>query len=360
MQREVEELKIFEILEQRAANSSFCSTSSVIARLMDGSVNSTPVKSYQNENRVLPSKSSDFAEELVSKNNRMSNKDSIIGYLPFGLDTKEAVESVENAGAYASNIRLTVENNCKDGGNNALSDRNLHVRFSEQNEYKTVSDGSFSSQDDSRRNSDCNSRLEKNRSFQDDQAWSDCSCASSTSPNTSNISTLCSSPEPRPVLNQQYDVHSVMTKSGIYPASLDKEPICITNNSKHKITSKVDIGVNTQNNGVLDLMEKNSLLKTRLDELEEEIKIFRKENTKLHNLKKEHEEEVAKYKKEKKEFERNMKLEKEKLESRLQEERKKLQKEKSVFERYCKDLKEQPTKQEREEIQALKQQVIKF
>ncbi|KAJ9600028.1 hypothetical protein L9F63_009692, partial [Diploptera punctata] len=305
--KDLEELKLFEILEQHAANSSFCSTSSLVARLMEGSLNSTPVKNYQNvHNKVVPSKA---REELVSSNTLRATESSIAGYLPFGLDTDAQGDSIQNG-------EMPTDD--------AYSDKNLHVRFSETNEYKSVSDGSFSSQDD------CNPRLEQSKTFQDDQAWSDCSCASSTSPNTS--------------LNANKDSYSILN---------DRYP-------KIEKMVNIDVGVNTENNYAVDLLQKNSLLKTRLDELEAEIEIFRRENARLQKLKKEREEEVAKHRKEKKEFEKNMKVEKERMESMLREEKKKLQKEKLVFEKYCKDLKDQPTKQEREEIQALKQQLSKL
>jgi len=86
------------------------------------------VKSVKNAG-VFSSISRDSREELVS----ISYKDSNFGYFAFALGTSEAVESAKKAGEYARNIKLTVENSCKDGGNNAHSDRNLHVRFSEQN-----------------------------------------------------------------------------------------------------------------------------------------------------------------------------------------------------------------------------------
>jgi len=137
-------------------------------------------------------------------------------------------------------------------------------------------------------------------------------------------------------------VYNVMTKPDRHSVLLD--------NSKDKIyKSKVDIGISIENNSVLDCIKKNSLLKTGL------------------NLEKEHEEEVAKFNKEKKEFEKNMKEKKEQFESWLEEEQNKLQKEQYMFCRkislYLREsrlIKEQATKQQREEINALKQQVIKF
>ncbi|PSN35696.1 hypothetical protein C0J52_10191 [Blattella germanica] len=420
--KEVEELKIFELLEQHAANSSFCSTSSLVARLMEGSINSTPVKNhpirnytYQND-IYIPKSQHGSSDRLASDIGKFSSKNPIVGYLPFGLDTEEFNGQERNSGATTGAYqtvtdavpKLALNSPCAssdvqskktDDGYSSLSERNLRVRFSETNDYKSVSDTSFSSQDNSSKNTSRNSDIDSSKNtsrnsdvdsskntsrnsnsssknasknsearnemnmemkrFQDDQAWSDCSCSGSDSPsnscNVSNISHLCESPEPRP-LPEQHHIYNMISQP-IYPPNLGRTNLI--NHSKVKKTKMVDAGVNTQTSNSIDITEKSSLLKSRLEELEREIEIFRKENLKIHKLKKEHEDDVTKFNKDKKEFEKNMKDDKERMESALREEKRKLQKEKQVFDKYCKDLKNQPSKEEREEIQSLREQPVR-
>lgn len=430
----MEELKIFELLEQHAANSSFCSTSSLVARLMDGSINSTPVKNYplrtthnqQNEKLTVSllhphsQNSHSNQEQMLSGSHQFENKNTICEYLPYGLDNADN-ESLTNKGlandhlkfgVYEENTscvsKLTIRssNHWESGGGqtsvntssssigvtsgvNSPCNKHLHVRFAETNEYKSVSDvdTSFSSQGDSTINikyrDNCeNQKLEtmnyertNGKHFQDDQAWSDdCSCTSSeesSSPDPS-LSTKCQTltaihnpkpSTPHQTVNPQYQVCSTETSTDRFPEDVDKLSHGFLNNCADNVShtddqDQTDFGVTTQSNSNSEITFKSALLRTRLEELEKEIQIFRKENTSLRKIQKKHEEELLSFNKERKELEKKMNEEKEKMQSFLQEERKKLNKERSVFEKYCKDLKNQPTKQEREEIQALKQQVL--
>lgn len=104
----------------------------------------------------------------------------------------------------------------------------------------------------------------------------------------------------------------------------------------------------------------NALLKERLDELQKEIIIFRRENSKVEKLQKECHEERIKLSKEKKEFERIMQEEKEKFEAKILESHKKLQKERNVFETYCKQKNNRFSRQEREELAELKKEIEKL
>lgn len=431
----MEELKIFELLEQHAANSSFCSTSSLVARLMDGSINSTPVKNYplrtthNHQNEKLTSSllhpysqnSDSNQEQMLSGSHQFQNKNTICEYLPYGLDNADS-ESLTNIGLANDYLRLGVyeknkscvsklairsSNHWESGGGqtsvntsssnigvtsgvNSPCNKHLHVRFAETNEYKSVSDvdTSFSSQGDITVNikyrDNCeNQKLEtmnyekrtNGKHFQDDQAWSDdCSCTSSgesSSPDPS-LSTKCQTltavQNPKSsilhqTVNQQYQVCSKETSTDRFPLNVDKLSYGFLNNCADNVShsddqDQTDFGVTTQSNSSSEITFKSALLRTRLEELEKEIEIFRKENTSLRKIQKKHEDELLRFNKERKELEKKMNEEKEKMESFLQEERKKLNKEKSVFEKYCKDLRNQPTKQEREEIQALKQQVL--
>lgn len=394
---------------------------------MEGSINSTPVKNHplgiphndQNEN-CTPSllhsyspKGHSKQEQMLSGNLQFHNKNTIYGYLPYGLDnadnenpTNKGLENELKFGAYEKNrksvSKLTVrsinqrksddEKTCVNTSNNSIRmnssvnspcNKHLHVRFAETNEYKSLSDGdtSFSSQGDTSRNINYSDdheshkleitnheRRRNSKHFQDDQAWSDdCSCTSSEENRSQNASfsttyqsvTVLQSPKPptqHQTVNHQHQVINT------FPVDLDTSAYSLLNNcaNTHPHTDDQDqtnFGVTTQSKGNGEIVFKSTLLQTRLEELEKEIEIFRKENANLQKIKRKHEEEVSRFNKEKIELEKKGNEEKEKMESFIQEERKKLNKERSVFEKYCKDLRNQPTKQEREEIQALKQQV---
>lgn len=106
-----------------------------------------------------------------------------------------------------------------------------------------------------------------------------------------------------------------------------------------------------------DVTFKSDLLKKRLLELENEIQTFRNENANLIKQRQQLAAEKRKLQKERTETEKSLKEEKIRNTNFLEEERKKIAKDKMVFEKYVKDLKNQPTKKEREEIIALKNEV---
>jgi centromere protein J len=429
-QKEVEELKIFELLEQHAANSSFCSTSSLVARLMEGSINSTPVKNqplmamhnYPTENlatSILHSFSPTGhrnQEQLLSGSLQYYNKNTISGYLPYGLDKADIKSSTikslgsddhrfgvrdksrnpaseptitgsnhRESGGEQTSLKTSNKNTGTNGANSPCS-KHLHVRFAETNEYKSISDGdtSLSSYGDTSGNSSYShnhdghqlksinsARSTDSKFFQDDQAWSDDDCSCTSSEDGKSLSSMYQSLTVRQspkisnqnhTVNHEYQAHSTKSYTDRCQTESDKSSYSLVNTCANTDTraddqNQTDTGRTTQSKSDSEIVFKSSLLRTRLEQLEKEIEIFRQENTTLQKKQKRHADEVLKFNKEKNEFKKMMQEEKEKMESFLQEERKKLNKEKSVFEKYCKDLRNQPTKQEREEIQALKQQV---
>jgi centromere protein J len=379
-------LKIFELLEQHAANSSFCSTSSLVARLMDGSINSTPVKTYpllvtrnhQNEKLTAsllhPHSLKDHStqEQMLSGSHQFQNKNTICEHLPCGLDNADS-ESLSNdnlkSGACeksgVSKLTLRSSNHWESGdgqtsvntssssigvtsGVNSPCNKHLHVRFAETNEYKSVSDvdALFSSQNDTNINinysDNCkNQQLEttnyerKNgKHFQDDQAWSDdCSCTSSDESDSfdSSLNTKFQTPTAiqslkpsslHQTVNQQVKVCSTDTSTDRSPLIVDKSSHdCVNNVSHIDGQDQADFRVATQSNSNNEIVFKSALLRTRLEELEKEIEIFRRENAILRKTQKKHEEEVLRFNKDRKELEKKMNEEKENMESYHHEER---------------------------------------
>uniref|UniRef100_A0A672RJS3 Centromere protein J C-terminal domain-containing protein n=1 Tax=Sinocyclocheilus grahami TaxID=75366 RepID=A0A672RJS3_SINGR len=99
------------------------------------------------------------------------------------------------------------------------------------------------------------------------------------------------------------------------------------------------------------------LLRERLVELETEIEMFKSENAALAKLKQENQDTRDNLKKEKAELEKKRMEEIAKWEEFKREEHKRLQRERKLFEKHAATVRARPDKQERDEIQALKQQL---
>ncbi|XP_030921992.1 centromere protein J isoform X1 [Geospiza fortis] len=104
----------------------------------------------------------------------------------------------------------------------------------------------------------------------------------------------------------------------------------------------------------------SQLLRERLAELEKEIERFRAENTTLSKLREEREHALANIRKEIADFEQKKAQELAEIEEYKKKEIKKLQKERKVFEKYTTEARAIPDKKERDEIQALKQQIAEL
>ncbi|XP_032940628.1 centromere protein J isoform X3 [Catharus ustulatus] len=104
----------------------------------------------------------------------------------------------------------------------------------------------------------------------------------------------------------------------------------------------------------------SQLLRERLAELENEIERFRAENTTLTKLREEREHALASIRKEIVDFEQKKAQELAEIEEYKKKEIKKLQKERKVFEKYTTEARAIPDKKERDEIQALKQQIAEL
>ncbi|KAM9300407.1 centrosomal P4.1-associated protein [Morus bassanus] len=104
----------------------------------------------------------------------------------------------------------------------------------------------------------------------------------------------------------------------------------------------------------------SQVLRERLTELETEIERFRAENTTLTKLREERERALASIRKEIADFQQQKAQELAEIEEYKKKEMKKLQKERKVFEKYTTEAKAIPDKKERDEIQALKQQIAEL
>ncbi|XP_061876397.1 centromere protein J isoform X2 [Colius striatus] len=104
----------------------------------------------------------------------------------------------------------------------------------------------------------------------------------------------------------------------------------------------------------------SQVLREKLSELETEIARFRAENITLSKLREEREHALATIRKEIADFQQQKVQELAEIEEYKKKEMKKLQKERKVFEKYTTEARAIPDKKERDEIQALKQQVAEL
>ncbi|XP_040440000.1 centromere protein J isoform X1 [Falco naumanni] len=104
----------------------------------------------------------------------------------------------------------------------------------------------------------------------------------------------------------------------------------------------------------------SQVLRERLTELETEIERFRAENATLTKLREEREHALASIRKEIADFQQQKAQELAEIEEYKKKEIKKLQKERKVFEKYTTEARAIPDKKERDEIQALKQQIAEL
>ncbi|XP_043516739.1 centromere protein J [Frieseomelitta varia] len=434
-QKELEEVRIFELLEEKAENSSFCSTSSAVTAFLQ---QSTPFKvrnaGYKTENslynakQVTP-KSNIPKEQLAVKSNQVCksmkfNKDTEFrDFLPSINQKREFLQDASEDNKMKSNRNRYIllrdqiqsmhnEQNCFNKinvpiiENDKKEDVSRHVRFSEFNEYKTIGLTDTSS-------ISTESLIIKN--FSDEKIWSDSSVETSISEtlpvsfeasqssvmenkmhktqicediienndftsNTDMCQYVCPKDESSDSEDQTFnDETSNLHKcdqNNLTPQKID-DFYNIETLKKHTELcddKKIDEYVNNYDNvvedqeNIKDLQEtdetifKSELLKNRLLELEQEINIFRKENTALSMQRKKLREDYQNFRKEYAEKEKKFEENKKQIEERLQEERKKLAREKFALENRIRDSQEkaQQSKLERQEIQNLKQEIEKL
>ncbi|KAI4504669.1 hypothetical protein M0802_000219 [Mischocyttarus mexicanus] len=359
-EREMEEVRIFELLEEKAENSSLCSTSSTVVAFLQ---QSTPFKIRQKirdkEDNLNDSIQQNILYKTSPRGNQLTNSQAILpvqksesNFNSFWetIPRNNSHENTENmqilktqnvTNALLKNkksdqmfIQNHVEQHVHDETNSDIQnsiysnevDVSLHVRFSEYNEYKTIglTDTSSASNE---------SLSEKN--YNDEKAWSDCSELSDSS-ETNMQSIECGT----------FKTNENTNDIGEFINSC-------TNKIMKEETNQDEI------NETQETIFKSELLKTRLLKLEKEIDIFRKENTALSSQRQKLQEDHRRFLKEMKEKELILEDNKKKMEDRIQEEKRKLIREKTVLESRLRDFQEKvhQNKIERQQIQELKEQL---
>ncbi|XP_031840289.2 spindle assembly abnormal 4 isoform X1 [Nomia melanderi] len=161
-QKEMEEVRIFELLEEKAENSSFCSTSSTVLAFLQ---QSTPFKVKKHQSPIIknsksqsvlksnqaymcttPTKNNESFRNyslIVNKKDLPSMKDknpySAKAFEDFKENTKIDA-SIKKYATFRNQVQSMHNEDISYDGSNVekANDVSLHVRFSEYNEYKTI------------------------------------------------------------------------------------------------------------------------------------------------------------------------------------------------------------------------------
>ncbi|KAK6642192.1 hypothetical protein RUM44_013915 [Polyplax serrata] len=320
------ELKVFEILEQKVNDSSFCSTSSLIDKLLEQTSAMTDLKnckkSLNSEFHSCSLRSGGNATQLNSGDEKIKCNNQ---KLAFPIDALGSKSEIKKANVSISDVEeelCSLKKKTWDSNENFEPESIAPVTNLKSNFVDNFDEIS----------------MKKNQ----DPKYID-------------------EPQHQPTINQN-EIAVTLKRKGLQDnvkqlMNWEHSP---RKKSCKRVTRKPKLKPKRNEKTTKEQSEKvtftSTLLRNRLEELEKEIAVFRKENGKIERLQKELHEERIKLGKERKEFEKQMQEEKDKLEKQMTEGRKKLQKERNVFETYCKQAGQRPTRQEREEISQLKKE----
>lgn len=164
-------------------------------------------------------------------------------------------------------------------------------------------------------------------------------------------------------------VSSCCSCKTIEPATPQDGKKSKVNASKKEVTNQNDKKLQSDSDKESEAMKANmaemnaklittsELLKERLQELEDEIETFRKENVNLNKLREDVDMERQKFYEEKNNFEQKFNEEKILSEYYLAEEKEKLNKQKLMYERYVREMRGRLNKKEKDEVVNLKQEI---
>lgn len=270
----------------------------MVAELMEDSIKSTPIKSNKNSN---------LAEKGFSRLN-------LFGYDGefFGLRTLDVIDeepSKLECSKYESGIIVD---------NSDLQCKVIRINTNEQTDKNYCTGKNFD-------NSECSS---------------ECSCCHDTSNMTSTSVSI---------IAEETTVYSPLKSQShreIHCATIDQS--CYSSNN---------YSTSIRNETFYDENDLQSLLQTRILQLETEIDAFRTENAQMIKLRNDYEKEYKKFCEEKLQLLSKIRAEHLKGVKELEEEKKKFRTEQAAFEKYVKEIKSRPIKQEKEEIRLLKEEV---
>ncbi|KAF2882793.1 hypothetical protein ILUMI_23305 [Ignelater luminosus] len=331
------ELLIFETLEQRAMQSSFCSTNSSIVRLLSSTPHkNSPLKANGNNKNVNNEK---VLQEEHKVQQIYENGTQFEAVYARQRTTEEDVMQLHCARfdpkKQGAIIQEILDDNVKNIQDNVQ-------KLQDINEYEKKLENDYLS------------LIEKAIKFKQFVAGDEISYSSSSSVTSGDLEPTTN----ENTLKVETDFHDDKKWSDL-ESSID-ETISTTKDwetTNENIKKNVETMTDNITEYTVNSMNDSSVLHNKLQELETELKNIRLENIKTNKLKNQLETQKREFEKHRKEIMKQVEDEKLRINFTLEEERKKLAKEKMVFERYVKDLQNKPSKKEREEISALKIEV---
>ncbi|XP_051762007.1 centromere protein J isoform X2 [Ctenopharyngodon idella] len=364
-QRECVELGEFELLERAADEISFSSNSSFISTLLQKDhrrLSSTPIKStYQFAQGPTVAPGPTLGHSLPVPPTNTAIQRDLIGTRPNdlmkGFSEEETDEKLDD-NSLCSNSELQPLPNMS----NPPISHCFQVPTTLPYDKRTYQDrdGASSPEGDERNSSNNgDSTLVESRvqlEFDDDDTWNEpedesCCPAEESLPERALKRKVAFSKgvkpvggSPHAVGNQKEAPPTCQLVSKLFPVLKAKPSPPVTTQEPQNMPSEEGAA-------------QSRLLRERLVELETEIERFKSENATLAKLKQENQETRDKLKKDRAEFEKKRMEEIAKWEEFKREENKKLQREKKLFEKHAATVRARPDKQERDEIQALKQQL---
>lgn len=340
--KEREELRVFEAIEQHLLDSSFCSNSSYVTKLMENAVISTPIKkTFGNQN----------AQDLQTKTSQLPTV--IIEHKEEDARVKETTDQSRPEPAVWINTD-SLKDPARESEESVTTndlEQSLHVRFAEEVDYKSFVDYSQSVNNSNPNSANTNKELDDNEEWKEDSGEESVCCSRcSTSYSSSDDDVVAITPLGKPPRSRRNPISKQQ--------SLQKDKQ-INKLDVADLKTKEELRKNkTCSNDDVDKL--SPILGSKVKELEYEIETFRGENNKLKALRETLEKERKHFQIEKKKFLLEYEEEKKKNAIQLEEEKQKLNKEKFIFEKYSKSLSKNPSKEERKEIQGLREQLAEL
>lgn len=309
------ELLIFETLEKRAMQSSFCSTNSSIVRLLSSTPHKNSPLKINDNNRNINN------ENVLQEEHKIQQiYENGIQFEAVYARQKTAEEDIMqlHCARYDSKNQGTIIQEILDDNVKSIQDN--AQKLQDINEYEKKLENDYLT------------LIEKAIKFKQFVAGDEISYSTSS---TSSVT----SDDLEPTTNEntlkvETDFHddkkwSDLESSTDETISTTKDWETTNENTKKDVETMTD---NTTGCNVTSVND--SVLHNKLQELEEELKTIRLENIKTHKLKNQLETQKREFEKHKKEVLKQLEDEKIQINFMLEEEKKKLAKEKMVFERW--------------------------
>ncbi|XP_046662432.1 centromere protein J isoform X1 [Homalodisca vitripennis] len=348
--KENEELRVFEQLEQKMLDSSFCSTSSNIAKLMENAIMSTP------EKKSFP-KPSGLNSNIQT--DKFCNVPSIDTKHKTDVQRTNEQKRPDPIWIGPENIKIINEQSLNESSTDSF-EPSLHVRFSDKVDYKSFIENSQSPKTVDQKETYAVADFDESEEWKENSDDSSTTCCShcSTSYSSSEDDVRAISPPCRPP-----SVNNIQK----YPQCKQPNYCCNVQNGREIINSQKTIDDTNlaadnpkktkQSTLENDVEQIEPILNAKVKELLNEIENFKAENKKLKELREMLERERKQFLQEKKKLLKEVEEEKKTNATFLENEKQKLAKEKMIFEKYSKSLTKNPTKEERKEILGLKEQL---